>query len=346
MPLLIKDGDGNRRWVATVENDDGSITPVHKVDQQEDVVETLVEIRAQQAAMISLLGGILAALGGTPGTPTVYLGAQAYAKATATLAVASHEPSNLVLPAVASAEARLPIVMARSIGLQANAVALAEFALRVGGQERLAFAATAAAQASIALAFESASPQAVVAPTILGSGAAGQPMVVQTGIWSQPVTLEQQWGYEIDGAPDLSMAAQAIAIARIALVPGNQLLAFAAAASATATLSLSGPPVFTTLPVMSGTYQVGQTASVTDGQTDQSTTVSRRWGYLTQDTNGVSLAFVAEAIATAGLALAPPPVFTTEPAMSGTFQVGQTASVTDGVTNQTTTVSRKWGYLT
>ena len=229
-------------------------------------------------------------------------------------------------------------------------------------------------------------PANTTPPSITGTAQVGQTLTLDQGTWSgnPPPTLSRKWQScngggcsDVPGATGTTYVVAASDENRTlkAVVTAMNSQGTAQAVTAPTGTVVPQPPGNTALPVVSGTAQVGQSLSTTNGSwTNNPTSYAYQWqrcqggscsnipgatsnsyGIVTGDA-GFRLAAVVRATNAGGTTSASsaqtatvlqppaPPVNQTAPSISGTAQVGQTLTANDGVWsgNPAPTLSRQW----
>jgi hypothetical protein len=224
-------------------------------------------------------------------------------------------------------------------------------------------------------------PVNTVVPTITGTAQVGQTLTASPGAWTNtPASYTYQWnraGTPIGGAtastyvPVAGDIGNTLTVAVVARNSGGSSTPATSAATSAVTAAASGVPANTVLPAISGTPQVGQTLTATNGTwTNSPTSFTYQWnragtaiGGATASTyvpvsadvgNTLTVSVVATnsggsssaAISAASAAVIPAgavPMNTGLPALSGTAQNGQTLAATNGTwTNSPTSFTYQW----
>lgn len=222
-------------------------------------------------------------------------------------------------------------------------------------------------------------PTNSIVPTISGTAQVGQTLSATTGTWTHnPTSYSYQW--KSAGVNATGPGATSISYTAVVADIGNALTVYVTATNsggssvaafslATANVIAAGAiPSNTVLPAVSGTAQVGQTLSTTNGTwTNSPTGFSYQWkrGAVAVGTNistyviavadlgatitcsvtasnasGSSVAATSSATATVVDII---PTITTAPSLSGTPQQGVSFTATAGVwTHNPTSIARQW----
>jgi len=208
-------------------------------------------------------------------------------------------------------------------------------------------------------------PVNTVVPTITGTAQVGQPLTGTNGTWANsPTSFAYQWnraGTPIGGAtssiyvPVVADIGSTLTISVVATnASGSGAPATSAATSAVA--AAGSVPVNTVLPTISGTSQVGQTLTATNGTwTNSPTSFTYRWNHAGTPIGGATAStyvpvsadvgntLTISVTATNGSGSSTPatsavtsavidiiPTNSAVPTISGTAQVGQTLTATTG----------------
>ena len=222
-------------------------------------------------------------------------------------------------------------------------------------------------------------PVNVVVPTITGTAQVGQTLTASTGAWTNsPTSYAYQWNSSAGGAipgatastyvPVTGDIGNTLTVSVVATNSGGS--SSSATSAATSAVAAAGSvPANTVLPTLSGTPQVGQTLTATNGTwTNSPTSFTYQWNRagsaisgatasayvpvsadigntLTVSvtaTNGFGSSTPATSVAT-GAVIDIIPTNSSAPTISGTAQVGQTLTATTGTwTHNPTSFTYQW----
>ena len=293
---------------------------------------------------------------------------------TATTGVWTHNPTSFTYQwnragtAIGGATASTYVPVAADVG---NTLTVAIVATNSGGSSS---AATSPATVSVIDMI----PTNSSVPTISGTAQVGQTLTATTGVWTHnPTSFTYQWnraGTAIGGAtastyvPVAADIGNTLTVSVVATNSGGS--SFAATSAATSAVAAAGSvPANTVLPTLSGTPQVGQTLTATNGTwTNSPTSFTYQWNRAGSAISGATASayvpvsadvgntLTVSVTATNGFGSSTPatsaatsavidiiPTNSSVPTISGTAQVGQTLTATTGVwTHNPTSFTYQW----
>ncbi|MDQ6867126.1 MAG: hypothetical protein M3178_01420 [Pseudomonadota bacterium] len=320
-------------------------------------------------------GAVIDIIATNSSVPTISGTAQVGQTLTATTGTWTHNPTSFTYQwnraggAISGATASTYVPVAADVG---NTLTVAVVARNSGGSSAPATSAATGAVIDIIATNSSV-------PTISGTAQVGQTLTATTGTWTHnPTSFTYQWnraGGAISGAtastyvPVAADVGNTLMVAVVARNSGGSSAPATSAATSTVIPAPPAVPVNTALPTISGTPQVGQTLTATNGTwTNSPTSFAYQWNRAGGAISGATASTYVPVAADVGNTLtvsvtaangsgssAPAtsaatsaiidiiPTINTAASIPGTPQVGSPITATDAVWNHSvTSVAYQW----